>query len=146
MAAGTAMSDRADLEGRCLCGSVTVSARLASHELTACACDMCRRHTSSFFISVAAEPESVVVVGPATSFRSSDWAERGFCAECGSTLWYGTVHDGARHLAAGLFENAGGGSLAMEFFADQCPDGYRLEGGHKRLTQEETIAMFEAGG
>ncbi len=98
------------------------------------------------FIGVSPEQSSVRIEGPAKSFRSSDWAERGFCSECGSTLWYGTVHDGARYLAAGLFENAGGGKAAYEYFSDKCPSGYRLEHDGKRLTTEETIAVFSGGG
>ena len=73
---------------------------------------------------------------------ASDWAERGFCATCGSTLWYGSVADGVRHLSAGLFPDAGGGQMKIEFFADRCPNGYALTGDHRRLTTAETEAMF----
>ena len=130
------------IHGQCLCGAVTVSAIPGPDGLNACSCDMCRRHTGSVFISLQADPKTVTVDGPAKSFRSSEWAERGFCEVCGSTLWYGTVHDGARYLSAGLFDNAGGQKIALEFFADQTPDGYRLEGDHKRLSAAETIALF----
>ena len=133
------------IQGRCLCGAVTISAILEKTGLTACHCDMCRRHTSSFFVGLSPVQSSLKIEGPAKSFRSSEWAERGFCSECGSTLWYGTVHDGARYLAAGLFENAGGAPLKLEFFADMCPEGYRFEGYHKKLSTEETIAMFTGG-
>lgn len=136
------MSNARQIEGQCLCGAVRVTARTADPRLRACHCDMCRRHTSGMFISIDTEQESLEITGPARSFRSSDWAERGFCETCGATLWYGTVHDGARHLAAGLFDNAGGGRMTLEFFADRCPLGYRLAGDHKRLSSAETIAMF----
>lgn len=130
------------LQGRCLCGAVTLTVKSRNPRLRACFCDMCRQHTSAMFISVDTVPGTLEVSGPAQSFQSSDWAERGFCGTCGSTLWYGTLHDGVRHPAAGLFENAGGGKMTLEFFADECPQGYRLEGDHKRLSSEETIAMF----
>jgi hypothetical protein len=107
---------------------------------------MCRQHTSGMFISIDTGQEGMEITGPARSFRSSDWAERGFCESCGSTLWYGTVHEGARHLAAGLFANAGDGTMKLEFFADRCPSGYRLAGDHKRLSTEETIALFADAG
>ncbi len=133
------------IEGQCLCGAVTVQAKLDKPIMRACHCDMCRRHTSSMFMSVANDPGSVVVEGPAKSFQSSDWAERGFCEVCGSTLWYGTSADGAKHLAAGLFDNAAGADIKIEFFADMCPDGYGLSGEHRKMSGEETIKMFEAG-
>ena len=97
------------------------------------------------FISLDTVPGTLQVQGPAQSFISSDWAERGFCGTCGSTLWYGTREDGVRHPAAGLFENAAGGEMTLEFFADRCPQGYALTGDHRRLSTEETIAMFTGG-
>lgn len=136
------MSGARRIEGRCLCGAVTVSAGVERPNLRACHCDMCRRHTSGMFISVATVPGSVEVSGPATSFRSSARAERGFCQTCGSTLWYGTVADGVRHPAAGLFEDAAGGEMKIEFFADMCPHGYGLAGEHRKLATEETKALF----
>ena len=140
-AVGTAMTEQT-LNGRCLCGAVTVSVKTENPRLRACHCDMCRQHTSGMFVSVDTLPGTLDVAGPAKSFQSSDWAERGFCSTCGSTLWYGTLHDGMRHLAAGLFDNAAGGEMKLEFFADQCPQGYALKGDHKKLSTEETIAMF----
>jgi hypothetical protein len=130
------------LAGRCLCGAVTVTATMSKPILRACHCEMCRQHTSGAFFSMAADPDSIVVVGPAQTYRSSDWAERGFCGTCGSTLWYGTVHDGTRNLSAGLFENAGAAPLKLEFFVDNCPQGYALAGDHQKMTTQETIALF----
>ena len=138
------MSEPRTIEGHCLCGAVTVRATLEKPALRACHCDMCRQHTSSMFVSVANDPQSVEVSGPAKSFQSSDWAERGFCANCGSTLWYGTIADGARHLAAGLFENAADAEMKIEFYADMRPNGYALAGEHRKLTTDETIKLFEA--
>ncbi len=136
------MTEQRTIKGQCLCGAVKVSATVTDPVVRACHCDMCRRHTSSMFISLPTDPESQRIEGPAKSFQSSDWAERGFCEICGSTLWYGTLHDGVKNLAAGLFENAGNAALKMEFYVDQCPQGYNLAGDHQRLTAKETIAMF----
>lgn len=131
-----------EISGRCLCGAVTVRTTFKSSIIRACHCDMCRRHTSSMFMSLATDPGSVSFEGPAKSYRSSEWAERGFCEICGSTLWYGTVEDGIRHPAAGLFENAADAPLKLEFFADKTPSGYALAGDHRKMTTQETIAMF----
>ena len=140
------MTDASTIKGQCLCGAVTVEATPVSDGLTVCHCDMCRRHTSSMFIGISPDQATLKIEGPAKSFQSSDWAERGFCTECGSTLWYGTTHDGARYVAAGLFDNAGGAAPAVEYFSDKCPQGYHLDGVPKRLTEAETIAFFTEGG
>jgi len=131
-----------DRKGQCLCGAVQVTASVDNPRLRACHCDMCRRHTSGAFFSLETVAGSITVTGPAQSYKSSDWAERGFCGTCGSTLWYGMQHDGSRNLAAGLFENAGGGILKIEVFADKCPQGYALSGDQKKMTTTETIALF----
>lgn len=134
------------LKGRCLCGAVTVTVHSENPRLRACHCEMCRRHTSGMFISVATDPGTLKVTGPAQSYVSSEWAERGFCGTCGSTLWYGTLADGVRHPAAGLFDNAAGAQMKLEFFSDCCPHGYALAGDHTRLDTQETLAMFSEGG
>jgi hypothetical protein len=132
-----------EIKGSCLCGAVKVSATAEdTPRLRACHCDMCRQHTSGMFVSIETAPGSMALTGPVKTFRSSDWAERGFCDTCGSTLFYGTIEDGARHLAAGLFENAANGEMKIEFFSDECPKGYSLAGEHKRLSTQETIALF----
>lgn len=94
------------------------------------------------FMSLATDAGSEAIEGPAKSYQSSEWAERGFCEMCGSTLWYGTLHDGVKNFAAGLFDNAAAAPLKLEFFVDQCPQGYALKGDHKRLTTQQTIALF----
>lgn len=110
--------------------------------LRACHCDMCRQHTSSMFMSLAVDEGSLSFEGPLKTYRSSEWAERGFCETCGSTLFYGTVGDGNRHPAAGLFPNGGDAELKLEFFADATPNGYALAGDHRKMTTEETIALL----
>ncbi|MFK7743845.1 MAG: GFA family protein [Roseobacter sp.] len=135
-----------ELTGQCLCGAVTITVQSESPRLRACHCDMCRRHTSAMFMSISVAPDTMIIDGPATSYVSSDWAERGFCATCGSTLWYGTREDGMRHPAAGLFDNAAGAELKLEFFSDRCPTGYALAGDHRRLDTDETIKLFTSQG
>jgi len=132
--------------GSCLCGAVTVTGVVDKPIIRACHCEMCRRHTSSMFMSLETVPGSQTVEGPAKEYESSDWANRGFCEECGSTLWYAMKNGAWRNLAAGLFENAADSSLKLEFFTDMCPQGYALSGGHQKMTTQETIAMFTGAG
>lgn len=88
--------------------------------------------------------------GPVKTFASSEWAERAFCGTCGSALWYRVTapgpHQGQTHMAAGLFEDAIGATLASEIFIDRKPTGYALAGDHPRLTEAEVMAMFAANG
>lgn len=134
----------AEFHGQCLCGAVRVTASTPgpAPNIRACHCDMCRQQTSGAFFSLEFPQDGIQVEGPFAEFASSDWAARGFCPNCGSTLWYRATHDGKRNLAAGLFPDAAGGVMTKEFFADQCPHGYALGGDHPKLSTEETLALI----
>ncbi|MEW2918568.1 GFA family protein [Ruegeria sp. ANG10] len=133
-----------ELQGQCMCGAVTVTATPAKDALGACHCDQCRRWTSSMLVSFQAE-EGYAALGPVKTFASSDWAERAFCAECGSALWYRVTAPGDMHghteMAAGLFEDTGHG-LQLELFIDKKPEGYAFAGERKQMTKAEVEAMF----
>ena len=130
------------IQGQCLCGAVRVTAAVDKPRIRACHCDMCRRHGSGPFFSLETVAGSVTVTGPAETYTSSDWGGRGFCTTCGSTLWYEMRETGVRNLSAGLFPNAGGGTLVGEYFSDKCPQGYALAGAHEKMTTRETLAVF----
>ena len=66
----------AEINGRCLCGAVTVRAEIDNPVLRACHCEMCRQHTSGAFVSIKTVPGSVVVEGPAKLDVESDWSVR----------------------------------------------------------------------
>ncbi len=134
-----------ELQGQCMCGAVTVTATPARNALGACHCDMCRRWTSSMLITFPAEP-GYAALGPVKTYTSSDWAERAFCSECGSALWYritlpGDMH-GQTQMASGLFENAGDNALKLELYIDKKPEGYAFEGERRQMTQAEVEAMY----
>lgn len=135
------------LTGRCMCGAVTIKAAPAKGSLSACHCDMCRQWTSSMLMTFP-PAEGWTVEGPAKVFQSSDWAERGFCETCGSSLWYSAKGDGDQpgltQLAAGLFENAAGGRLRLELWVDKKPGGFAFAEAEsrKQLTEAETLALF----
>ncbi len=135
-----------NVHGECLCGAVTVRATMSDPAMRACHCSMCRKHTSSMFMSVKLDQDSIEIEGPVKTFKSSEWAQRGFCGTCGSTLYYGSADGQFRNLAAGLFENATGAPLVMEFYEDTCPDAYALvDKGQQKLSTEQTIALFTEG-
>lgn len=96
-------------------------------------------------ITFPAKP-GYAALGPVKTFTSSDWAERAFCGECGSALWYRITAPGENHgqtqMAAGLFENAGDGALGLELYIDKKPKGYAFIGDPRQLTEEDVIALF----
>lgn len=104
---------------------------------------MCRRWSGGapFF---AARTERVTFEGAEQlgRYRSSDWAERGFCKTCGTTLFYFLVPASTYMMSVGAFDDQSPFRLVREIFIDAKPDGYALAGDHPRWTAAETFARL----
>lgn len=78
--------------------------------------------------------------------KSSAWAERGFCKDCGSGLFYRVTAEGKYHgatsISLGALDDQSGICLTREWFIDRKPDAYALEGDRERITEAEVMAMF----
>ena len=74
--------------------------------------------------------------------RSSEWAERGFCAKCGSNLFYKLVDDNEYQMAAGLFDDQSTLRLSLQVFTDRKPEFYEFANETKMMTGEEVIALY----
>jgi hypothetical protein len=74
--------------GGCLCGAVRYRASADPIRAVNCHCGVCRRTSGAAFMTFVHFPASAFAWTGAqpTRYRSSDDAERGFCAVCGSTL------------------------------------------------------------
>ena len=129
-------------DGQCMCGAVTVRVAKLADGLSACHCQMCRRWTGAAFVALHADGDDVSWTGPVKTYASSDWASRGWCDVCGSTLFYRIEQDGSYGLAAGLFDGAAGQRLSMEGYIDEKPAGYAFAGDHKTLTRAQTLHYF----
>ncbi len=74
--------------------------------------------------------------------RSSEWAERGFCAKCGSNLFYHLVGGSDYQIAAGLFDDQSKLRMSLQVFTDSKPGYYDFANETKMMTSAEVIAMF----
>lgn len=137
---GTGMKSTAGhLEGRCLCGAVTIHVDGGYEPLPgACHCRMCQRWSGALFLCFRADAAAVMVEGPVRRFGSSALAERVFCPSCGTHLWMRDVEDDAPYdLVAGLFDDARDWPLSSEIYTDCAMASIRLGGEHARLTAAE---------
>lgn len=135
------------MRGECLCGAVRLTLPEPVTSVDACHCGMCRRLASGgpMFglhakggVRPQVEDEDAIRV-----YRSSDWAERAFCGNCGTPLWYRVVEDDFHPLSAGLFAPE---SLTLEkqIFIEDKPDFYDLANATPKLTGEEVVADYMA--
>ncbi|MCA1748858.1 MAG: GFA family protein [Sphingomonadales bacterium] len=137
------MSGTTLLEGRCLCGAVTVRIAPPEPHVEACHCDMCRRWGGGPFLSLKLVTDPLFTGEEQIArYASSDWAERGFCKTCGTHLFYFFKPKQGYSFTAGLFEGTGSFAFVEEIFVDEKPPYYDFAGERERLTGAELLAKF----
>jgi len=137
------MNSITEQSGSCLCGSVKISAKPKSNHVGACHCDMCRKWGGGPLLVAECEDdvrfESDSSIGV---YSSSDWAERGFCQQCGTHLFYRLKQGGFYAIPVGLFDEKQQWQLAEQVFIDNKPGYYSFAEKTRNLTEAEIIAQF----
>ena len=129
--------------GHCLCGKVSITAKSASANVSACHCRTCRRWGGGPFmdidcgVDVEFDGQDNISV-----FDSSDWAERGFCRRCGTHLFYRLKESGQHMMPVGLFEESDSLEFKSQVFIDEKPGYYAFSNETRDLTGPEVFAMF----
>ncbi len=136
-----------DRTGKCLCGAVTFTAKSLG-DASACHCGMCRRWSGGIWLGVSTKDLTFTQADAVQTIQSSQWAERGFCNKCGTSLFYRVTADGkfAGHtsVSVGCLDDASGIEIGREWFIDRKPEGYTLAGDHEKVTEAQVMAMFAA--
>ncbi|MEL7449616.1 MAG: GFA family protein [Pseudomonadota bacterium] len=133
------------LDGKCLCGAITVTATVKAPSVGACHCRMCRRWGGGPLMTLDS-PSNVAFSDEANvgNFVSSDWAERGFCKQCGTHLYYRLRQNEQYYLPAGLFDLGDSVAFEHQVFIDEKPGFYHFGNETKTMTGPEIFAMFGA--
>ncbi len=135
------------INGKCLCGSVVFETPKPEH-IDACHCTMCQNWVGGPFIAADFKNGGIIFTKDEglSWYESSDWAKRGFCHKCGTSLFYCLKgHSDYWAIAAGALDLPKGLKLYKEIFIDDKPDYYALSGNHLRLTGEQVWAQIKAG-
>jgi len=139
------MSNPIDLKGQCVCGEVRISAKSEKNSVGACHCRTCRRWGGGPLMeidcgqAVKFESEAQVAI-----YASSDWAERAFCRNCGTHLFYRLKQTGQHIVPIGLFDNAPELVFEHQVFVDEKPSFYSFANETHNMTGAEVFAMFGA--
>ena len=123
-------------KGRCECGSVAFTiARDALREPSACHCSQCRRTSGHFWSGTTAKNTEISFQSDSTLswYRSSDRAERGFCTNCGSSLFYRPIDSDHVSVAMGALDQPTGTHLRRHIFTGSKGDYYDIADGLPQL-------------
>lgn len=132
-------NDKTRATGGCLCGAVRYEVTGPLRAVVACHCEQCRRASGHFVAATATRHAHFRLVKPdgLSWYRSSAEARRGFCRNCGSSLFW--EPDDRRHISimAGTLDRPTGLAMAGHLFAEAADDYYRITDGLPQLTGGE---------
>jgi hypothetical protein len=122
-------SDEVRARGGCLCGGVRYEVRGPLRDIVACHCSECRRSTGGLWHATAARREDVTVheTGALRWYRSSDSARRGFCRDCGASLFFDPDDRPFLGITAGTLEAPTGLRHRVHIFTDEAGDYYAID-------------------
>ncbi|UWQ20879.1 GFA family protein [Jannaschia sp. W003] len=115
-------------EGGCLCGAVRYRVRGPLNPVAACHCRQCQRTSGNYVAATSARREAVGIEGEPRWFRSSKTARRGFCAACGSNLFWDGGGD-RLSIHAGTLDAPARVALTRHIFCADKGDWYRIADG-----------------
>ena len=122
------MTETIQREGHCLCGQVEIQVKTMSFHVGACHCDMCRRWGGGPFMEVNCGSDvNFSPLALIKTFSSSDWAERGFCVDCGTHLFYRLKETQEHMIPVGLFNSSEPFVFDRQVFIDEKPSFYHFE-------------------
>ncbi|CAM3956033.1 glutathione-dependent formaldehyde-activating enzyme [Vibrio aerogenes CECT 7868] len=121
-------------QGSCLCGAVKFSVSADFISTDACHCDQCRKWTGHFLASADIPRDSLTISGSEyiTWYQSSEKVRRGFCTQCGSSLFFDPL-DKVKHawtsIALGAFNKPTLTHLERHIFVAEKGDYYDINDG-----------------
>lgn len=116
--------------GGCLCKAVCYKITTAEvRDLIACHCTQCRKTSGHFVVATACANEHLDINderGALTWYASSPDAQRGFCKECGSSLFWRNRHENTTSLMAGSLDNTEGLRIREHIYVADSGEYYEI--------------------
>lgn len=129
------------ISGQCLCGAVAFDVQSVSAAIDACHCEQCRRWSGHYWASVNARLETLVFRSGEEKirwFESSPIVRRGFCADCGTALfWHPHRHETHADMiaiGAGALAAPTGVKLTKHIFVGEKGDYYDIADGLPQMS------------
>lgn len=116
-----------DRSGGCLCGAVRYRAREPLRDVVNCHCHRCRRthgHVAAY--TEVAASDLALVEDRGLGWYAADGRERGFCRECGASLFWRRPGADRISVAAGTLDEPTGLRTMAHIYVDSKGDYYEL--------------------
>lgn len=115
--------------GSCLCGAVRFELRGPLRDVVLCHCAMCRKTHGHIGAYTNAPGQSLRMIEARGLkwYESSSFARRGFCGECGASVFWERIHGDVISVAAGVLDAPTGLTTTLQIFTDDAGDYYEID-------------------
>ncbi len=147
MSESTATGTR--MRGQCLCSAVEFEVDVPERTYSICHCGLCRRWSGGPLMSVhCPEPRTEWLNDEGlTWYQGTPWAQRGFCSNCGSSLFWRLAQEpeGMLIVSVDALEDDGDFTLDRHIYSDARPDRYDFADDCPRVTEAELMKELGLG-
>ncbi|MFV1491693.1 GFA family protein [Phaeobacter sp. JH20_36] len=117
------------IRGSCLCGGIHYETSAQPQGASMCHCGQCRRQSGGIWSSARVPEAELMISGEVSWYAASPVAKRGFCARCGSFLFWKAEDGDAICFSLGSVEAPTGVSLEKHIFVADKGDYYDIADG-----------------
>ena len=120
---------RSTNNGHCLCGEVKFTITDCLRNIMVCHCNQCHQWHGQAGFYCQSKMSSISFLSRKTLkwYRSSAQAERGFCSNCGSSLFWKPSHTDRISIAAGSLSKNNELSVIAHIYCDSRPSYDSIE-------------------
>ncbi|MEP2945960.1 MAG: GFA family protein [Lentilitoribacter sp.] len=114
--------------GSCNCGKVSFTVKGELRDILGCHCSQCRKQTGFYYAATEAKCSDLTIKGEEniTWYEASPTAKRGFCATCGSALFWQANDLDTVSILAGAFDTPTGMKFKAHIFCADKGDFYEI--------------------
>lgn len=115
--------------GRCACGGVAYEVNGPLRQIVACHCEQCRR-TSGHYVAATATRRQyfrLITRGNLKWFEAIAGYRRGFCGDCGASLFFEEVGGDRVSIAAGSLDSGEGLFIAAQLYTAEKGRYYNID-------------------
>lgn len=118
-------------QGSCHCGAVSFSVTGPLRQVVYCHCQQCRKQTGHFVAATRCDNSALTISGgeALSWYEASPQAKRGFCATCGSHLFWKRHGASTTSIWAGSFDGPTGLKASHHIFVADKGDYYAIADG-----------------
>ncbi len=132
-----------NITGSCLCQSVTFSFETDENSFDSCHCGMCRNWSGSPAMAVNAT-RNLEIEGEdnLSLYKSSEWAQRGFCKKCGTHLFYRMPEKNFTNFFLGSLDQRDEMNFRCQIFTDHKPANYKFSNETTMMTEQQVMEVM----